>query len=69
LQKWCTGSGSATAYLPPGSSWEYPFVESFDNRLRDELLNIELFSSLPEAGLLAEQNRIEYNAYTPHSAL
>ena len=63
LQEWCTGSGSGTAYIPPGSPWENPFVESFNSRLRDEFLNIELFSSLPEAKLLAEQHRIEYNFY------
>ena len=38
LQQWCTGSGSATAYIPPGSPWENPFVESFNSRLRDEFL-------------------------------
>ena len=69
LQEWCTGNGSATAYIPPGSPWENPFVESFNSRLRDEFLNIELFSSLPEAKVLAEQHRIEYNVYRPHSAL
>ena len=69
LQEWCTGNGSATAYIPPGSPWENPFVESFNGRVRDEFLNIELFSSLPEAKLLAEQHRIEYNVYRPHSAL
>ena len=49
LQEWCTGNISATGYIPPGSPWENPFVESFNGRLRDEFLNIELFSSLPEA--------------------
>jgi transposase InsO family protein len=38
LQEWCTGNGSATAYIPPGSPWENPFVESFNGRLRDEFL-------------------------------
>ncbi|WP_399244295.1 MULTISPECIES: integrase core domain-containing protein [Synechococcales] len=38
LQEWCTGSGSATAYIPPGSPWGNPFVESFNGRLRDEFL-------------------------------
>ncbi len=38
LQEWCTGNGSATAYIPPGSPWENPFVESFNSRLRDEYL-------------------------------
>lgn len=69
LQEWCTGSGTGTAYIPPGSPWENPFVESFNGRFRDEFLNIELFGSLQEAKLLAEQHRIEYNVYRPHSAL
>jgi len=69
LQEWCTGSGSGAEYIPPGSPWENPFVESFNSRLRDEFLNIELFLSLPEAKVLAEQHRIEYNVYRLHSAL
>ena len=69
LQEWCTGSGSGAEYIPPGSPWENPFVESFNSRLRDEFLNIEIFGSLPEAKLLAEQHRMEYNTYRPHSAL
>ena len=69
LQEWCTGSGCSTAYIPPGSPWENPFVESFNSRFRDEFLNIELFTSVQEAKLLAEQHRIEYNTYRPHSAL
>jgi putative transposase len=44
-------------------------VESFNGRLRDEFQNIELLLSLPEAKVLAEQHRNEYNAYRPHSAL
>jgi hypothetical protein len=44
-------------------------VESFNSRFRDEFLNIELFSSVPEAKLLAEKYRMEYNAYRPHPAL
>jgi putative transposase len=69
LQEWCRGSGTGTAYIPPASLWENPFVESFNGRFRAEFLNIELFSSLPEAKVLAEQYRIEYNVYRPHSAL
>lgn len=38
LQEWCTGSGSGTAYIEPGSPWENPFVESFNGRFRDEFL-------------------------------
>ncbi|MCF8141404.1 MAG: integrase core domain-containing protein [Cyanobium usitatum Tobar12.5m-G36] len=69
LQEWCTGSGTRTAYIRPGSPWEKPFVESFSSRLRDKFLNIELFTRLPEEKLLAEQHLIEYNLYKPHSAL
>jgi transposase InsO family protein len=69
LQEWCTGNGSATEYIPPGSPWENPFVESFNGRFRDEFLNIEIFASLPEAKVLAEQHRMEYNTYRPHSGL
>ncbi len=68
LQEWCTGIGSRAEYIPPGSPWENQFVESFNSRLRDEFLNIELFASLPEAKALAEQHRMEYNSYKPHSA-
>ena len=69
LQGWCTGNGSATAYIAPGSLWENLLVELFNSRLRDEILNIELFASLQEAKLMAEQHRIEYIFYKPHSAL
>ena len=69
LQEWCTGSGSGAEYIPPGSPWENPFVESFKSRLRDEFLIIEIFASLLEAKVLAEQHRMEYNTYRPHSAL
>jgi hypothetical protein len=46
--------------MPSGSPWENPFVESFNSRFRDEFLNIELFASLPEAKVLAEQHIMEY---------
>jgi transposase InsO family protein len=69
LQEWCTGSGSGAEYIPPGSPWENPFVESFNSRLRDEFLNIEIFASFLEAKVLAEQHRMEYNSYRPNSAL
>lgn len=54
---------------PPRSPWENPFVESFNSRFRDEFLNIELFTSMQEVKQLAEQHRIEYNSFRPHSAL
>jgi hypothetical protein len=49
-------NGSATAYIPPGSPLENPFLESFNSRFRDEFLNIELFASLQEVKLLSKQN-------------
>jgi len=69
LQEWCTGSGTGTAYIPPGSPWENQLVESFNGRFRVEFLNIELFASLQEAKLLTVQHRFEYNVYRPLSAL
>jgi transposase InsO family protein len=59
LQEWCTGSGSGAEYIPPGSPWENPFMEPVNSRLRDEFLNIEIFASLLEAKVLAEQFRME----------
>jgi putative transposase len=63
LQELCAGNEAATVYIPPGSSWENPIMESLNSRFRDECLNIELFTSLHEAKLLSEQHRIEYFVY------
>ena len=56
-------------YIEPGSPWENGYVESFHGKLRDELLNGELFDTLWETQVLLEQWRREYNAIRPHSAL
>jgi transposase InsO family protein len=56
-------------YIEPGSPWENGYVESFHGKLRDELLNAELFDTLWEVQVLLEQWRREYNAVRPHSAL
>jgi len=69
LRDWCRLAGTATAYIEPGSPWENPFVESFNGRVRDELLNIEEFGSLLEAEVVTEAWRVEYNTYRPHSSL
>jgi putative transposase len=69
LRDYCRLAGTTTSYIEPGSPWENPFVESFNGRLRDELLNIEEFGSLTEAKIIIEDWRIEYNTYRPHSAL
>ncbi len=69
LRDYCRLKGTRTAYIEPGSPWENPFVESFNGRLRDELLNIEEFACLTEAKVIIEDWRIQYNTYRPHSAL
>ncbi len=69
LRDWCRFSGTGTIYIEPGSPWENPFVESFNSRSRDELLNIEEFATLREARVVVETWRIEYNTYRPHSSL
>ena len=69
LRDWARLGETATSYIEPGSPWENPYVESFNGRLRDELLNQEQFDSLLEAQVLAEEWRIEYNTFRPHSAL
>ena len=58
-----------TLYIQPGSPWENGYVESFKEKLGDELLNGELFNTLREAQILIERWRREYNAFRPHSSL
>lgn len=69
LRDWCRLSRIGISYIEPGSPWENPWVESFNGRARDELLNIEEFGSLLEAQVVVEAWRIEYNTHRPHSAL
>lgn len=69
LRDYCRLAATNTAYIEPGSPWENPYVESFNGRIRDELLNIEEFGSLTEAKIIIEDWRIEYNTYRPHSSL
>jgi transposase InsO family protein len=66
---WISAMGSKTATIEPGSPWENGYVESFNSKLRDELLNREIFYSLREAQILIEGWRKHYNAIRPHSAL
>ena len=61
--------GAKTAYIEPGSPWENGYVESFNARFRDELLNGEIFYSLKEAQIIIEEWRRHYNTVRPHSAL
>ena len=69
VQSWIGAVGAQTAYIAPGSPWENGYVESFNARLRDELLNGELFYTLQEAKVLIEAWRRHYNAVRPHSSL
>ena len=58
-----------TLYIEPGSPWENGYIESFNGKLRDELLNGEIFYTLLEAKVLVEQWRRHYNRVRPHSSL
>jgi len=69
LRDWCRLAGTGTIYIEPGSPWENAYVESFNGRARDELLNVEEFGSLLEARVVVEAWRIEYNTYRPHGSL
>lgn len=69
LRDWCRSSGTGTSYIEPGSPWENPYVESFNGRLRDELLAVEEFGTLLEAQVVIEEWRVEYNTERPHSSL
>ncbi len=69
LAEWCESALTATAYIDPGAPWQNAWVESFNARLRDELLDVEEFSTLAEAQLLAADYRDDYNANHHHSAL
>jgi transposase InsO family protein len=69
VRDWIAAVGFKTAYIEPGSPWENGYVESFNSKLRDELLNREIFYSLKEAQILIEAWRRHYNTVRPHSAL
>ena len=69
LRKWINDVGSQTAYIEPGSPWENGYCESFNSKLRDELLNVEVFYSLREAEVLIEGWRRHFNTVRPHSSL
>ena len=69
IRKWLTRLGVKTLFIEPGSPWENGYIESFNGKLRDELLNPEIFTTLKEAKVLIEQWRQEYNHVRPHSSL
>ncbi len=69
LRKWLSRVDVRTLFIEPGSPWENGYIESFNGKLRDELLNGEIFYTLTEAKVLIEWWRREYNEIRPHSAL
>ena len=69
MREWIAAVGARTAFIEPGSPWENGYCESFNSKLRDELLNGEMFYSLVEAGIVIESWRRHYNALRPHSSL
>lgn len=69
IRKWLSCLGVKTLFIEPGSPWENGYIESFNGKLRDELLNREIFTTLTEARVLIEEWRREYNQVRPHSAL
>jgi transposase InsO family protein len=69
VRRWLDRLGVTMLYIEPGSPWENDYIESFYGRMRDELLNREIFHPLLEAKVLIEQWRRHYNHVRPHSAL
>jgi putative transposase len=69
VRDWLGHIGVKTLYIEPGSPWENGYVELFNGKLRDELLDGELFYTLQEAKVLIERWRSEYNKFWPHSSL
>jgi len=69
VRKWLKALGVTTLYITPGSPWENGYIESFNGKLRDEVLNVEIFDTLLEAKVLIERWRQHYNHVRPHSSL
>ncbi len=69
VRDWLARLGVKTLFIEPGSPWENGYIESFNGKFRDELLNGELFTTLQEAKVLVERWRHHYNTRRPHSSL
>ena len=69
VQEWIAAVGAKAAYIQPGNPWENGYVESSNARLRDELLDGEIFYTLREAKIVIESWRRHYNAIRPHASL
>jgi transposase InsO family protein len=68
VRSWLAEMNVKTLFIEPGSPWENGYIESFNGKLRDELLNREIFTTLTEAKVLIAEWRKEYNQVRPHSA-
>ena len=66
---WMAGAGMETLYIDPGAPWENGYAESFNSKVRDELLAVEEFASLLEAQVLGREWQRAYNHERPHSSL
>jgi transposase InsO family protein len=69
VREWLERVAVQTLFIEPGSPWENGYIESFNGKLRDELLAREIFYSLREAQVLIESWRREHNQIRPHSSL
>jgi len=69
VQEWIAAVGAKATYITPGSPWENGYIESFNARLRDELLDGEIFYTLKEAQIIVESWRRHYNTIRPHESL
>ena len=69
IKRWLAASGVKPLYIEPGAPWENAYSETFISRLRDELLDREVFANLKEAKVLDEDYRDHYNYHRPHRAL
>jgi len=69
LQAWLKERGAKTIYITPGSPWENPYIESFNDKFRDECLNMHVFTDICHARQVVEAWRNEYNEERPHSSL
>jgi putative transposase len=69
VRSWLGRIGVKTLFIEPGSPWENGYNESFNGKLRDEVLNREIFYTLKEAQIITEGWRQEYNTFRPHSSL
>jgi len=69
VRNWFGRIGVKTLFIEPGSTWENRYNESFNGKLRDELLNREIIHTLREAQVIIEWWRQEYNTFRPHSSL